>query len=124
MANNMRRVTLIYCPNGIEYPYWAEKGYARIGSKYVHFKPEADCFCDERKIEKEKCVVVDGWHDEIIRDVEEFRSALREREEKRAAFLRDLESELIDIRIKRVDEWNKANPYPEFKLRKNSLTIG
>jgi hypothetical protein len=124
MKNRMRKVTLVYCPNGTEYPYWAERGYARIGPKYVHFKPDdEDGWAIERKIEREKCIVVDGWHNEVIKDVEEFQRALREREERRTSFLRNLESELTDIRLKRVEEWSKANPYPVFKLNIKSRIL-
>jgi hypothetical protein len=106
--------TIVY----IEYgqPYWAMVALVKEGSKYIHYKALDDGFSDWHKIEKEKVKVFDGQREDIINKVEEFKKKLRAYEEERQKAIREIEIQLLRERSRLIDEWNKNNPRPEFKI--------
>jgi hypothetical protein len=55
-------------------------------------------------------MVLEGWHELVVKQVEEFKKAEREYWERREKFREKLERELW----RKLEEWEKRNPPPRF----------
>jgi hypothetical protein len=112
----VRKATVIYCPYGVEKPLWADTGYVKEGRKYIYFKSKNSNSSNFLRYELGKVIVLKGWNEHVVRQVEEFRRAEREYWKKREQFEEQLEIELRKQLWQKLEEWGKQNPPPKFYL--------
>lgn len=118
MANKERPMTIIFVPYGADDPYWAEKGHGYIARRYLYFREEGCPHDEPHRFELHEVIVLDGWRDDIIQAVEEYKRRYREWMEARERFIRDLDSRLADLRLMMIQGWEEQNPMPRFTLQK------
>ena len=112
---NGRRMTVVYAPYGVENPFWAAKGWGKVARRFLYFRHHDD-FGEVHKFKLEEVLVFDDWRDDVVEAVEEFKKEKREWEEERERFKRDLELRLARLMREAVEQWEKDNPRPTFKI--------
>jgi hypothetical protein len=106
----VKKATIVYCPYGVEKPLWADIGYVKEGRRYIYFKSKDSNSSKFLRYKPGEVMVLKGWHELVIKQVEEFKKAEREYWERREKFREELEKELW----RKLEEWDKQNPPPRF----------
>jgi hypothetical protein len=112
--------TIVYMGrDGGDEPYWASVvKIVKAGHKYIHVLSLDDdgAFSSiPQKFDKETLLVYDGRRDDVVEAVKKYREESMRYEEKLREARHQIDSEVRDLFLKKLDEWMSRNPRPTFK---------
>jgi len=101
-------------------PIWASYVViTKYGKKYIHYKHVKENFepdGQEFKISKERIQVFDGIRKDIVEKVEKWKRDVQEWHERKKQAIYEFQEEARKIIDQKISEWEKNNPFPEFKI--------